>query len=414
MTLRSLAVSFGAFFLVQPQAYATDFVPLDQLPAWFGESWKRTVNVSESTRVTVDEFNVDHDILGKVEAEKVTSGESSWWYFSIDMGADIPVECYAFSSYDGAANSLYALVSEVINLTAQSYSMSLNGTFNFSLDTGLVNQTPYLQLDTLYSLVNEETSLIGVVKALSAESGDTLQVCLHNEIGYKESFFSVFESFTSAFEAHNPSDVFFEPIYKMNIGGMSVGYSRESYSLDSDGDVVSRVKSSYLVPVDANTVSRADDVSISWSKTDGSLINLSEYGIENSVLTSSFTLQKPEDSWIVDGQLQGKPVQQQLSHKDNILSGYGSYVETLKLLDSDNSSTTFYTWLSDADPTSAVEATLEQVTNNLNANFAMTLGPLQMYLKAEPSGVIKQINMNQGPVEFTFELMNVKGAPVKP
>ena len=388
---------------------AKDLIDINTLPKWFSESMVREKTIKKKSKLKLKELNVSSKVVGKIKL--VEKGENFWSYH-IDIGTDSPVECYVFSAFDGPANSLFAIVDAVLKEGVPNlYQKPLSNKFNYAIGSGVFDGTPYLLMDTLFVVGEGEEKTSGVLKAFSAETNNSLQVCMHNEVGYRETFFSVFQSFVGAFTANEKSSAFFETVVQMIINDIPVGYSREMYTVDGEGDIQVVNESSLLVPVGASSASRTDTKSTSWSRLDGSLINGSEYSVNNSVLSSSISIDPQDEKWQVVGQVQGKEVKYELDYDGWLLSGYGFYVGVADLEKSDQNSAKYYMWLPDADPSSALEVTISKVLNNPNANFKLNLGPVVMDILAEENGVFRKGVLEQGPVAVDFETIYLKGEP---
>lgn len=409
----------GCLFLQSVQAQQTrntqgnvvDLVNLKEFPVWFRDAMAREKSVKSKSKLTIRNFNISNKILGKV---KLIDSTSDTWYYQIEIGTGTPVECYVLTNFDGPANSLNGIIESNLSEIEKLNKKPLTNRFNYALGSGLVGDTPYLLLDTLYVLGEGESKASGVLKGASARTNRSLQVCMHNELGYRATFLSVFKSFVNAFVESEKNLEFFEAVLQMRINGMVVGYGREKYSLDEDGDIAIQTDSAMLVPVDASSVARSDSVSRSWSAKDGSLINKTSYSVDNGALSFDFSLQKHDGKWRVDGELQGKAVQAELKHSDWLLSEYGSYVETVALIKSEKNSGEFFMWVPEADPTSALKVVLSKIPNNSDANFKIDMGPLVMKFMAENNGIFKRGTMVQGAVTIGLEQVYVKGEPVLP
>jgi hypothetical protein len=398
-----LALSFSA--------KAADLVNLDEFPGWFKELIKKDKKVRKKSKLSIEQFNVDKKVKGKF---KLIDQDEGYWYYHADIGTDVPVECHVYTEFDGPANSLHSLVEHSLKGAVASYDKALAGQYNYALDTGVIGDTPYLMLETLYNLGEGAERVSGILKGLSAKTSQSLQICLHNEVGYRQAFFSVFESFITAFTENDENSEFFEPIYKFSFNDIPVGYGREQYTIDSDGDVALINDTALILPVDASSISRTDSVSTSWSSPDGSLINTTEYSIENNVLSSEFDLSYKDDAWHVDGKLQGKAVNSVLEHGNWLASGFGSYVELASLIASENESSEFHMWVSDADPTAAIKVTVNKLKDNPNGNFKIDMGPIEMTYQGDEHGIIENGYIEQAGVKMKLELMHLKGSPKLP
>lgn len=387
---------------------AKDLIPLDSFPDWFKTSMARETKVTTSSNLTLAPFNVNTDVAGELQLVDTADGT---WYYNIDIGTNAPVECYVFNEYDGPANSLYAVVNLSLDGAAELNGGPLTGQYNFAIDTGVIESTPYLLLDTLYHVGEGENKASGVIKALAAETANSLQVCIHSDIGYRDAFFDTFASFVNAFAEVSENQAFFSSIYEMRINDIPMGYASERYTKDADGDVMIESDTAFLVPVDASNVSRTDSVDISWSHPDGALINGSTYTIENGVMTSEFAIKVVDDKWHVEGAIQGKPVVADLAYDGWLQSDFGSYLETANLQQSEAQSAQFYMWSPDVDPVSAVNITLSEVSGKEDTNMALDMGPVKLDFYAEKNGIFKHGVMAQGPVNIHMQSIYRQGVP---
>lgn len=391
--------------------HAIDLVNLNDFPDWFKKAMARESEDLGKSKIVIEPLNVESEILGKAQEGEVDEGI---WYYTIDIGSGSPVECYAFTEFDGPSNSLYGVIEHSLKSVEALNKKTLSSKFNYAVDSGVIQNTPYLLLDTLYNLGKDSEKVAGTLKAISAKTSNSLQICIHNEVGYRKSFFSVFESFVSAFLENDTRKPFFEPVYQISFNGMPIGFTREIYTTDEEGDINILNDTSLIIPVDAGSVARTDTSSTSWSRPDGSLINGSEHSVENGELLSQFAITRTDESWQVDGELQGKPVQKILEYKDGLLSGYGSYLEAAALKKSEADSAAFYMWTSEADPTSAMKIKLSKIKDNPEANFKVDLGPVVFKYLAGEKGIIKQGSMSQAGLTMNLRLMYLKGEPALP
>ncbi len=389
---------------------ATDLMNISDFPDWFTEGLARETNIKKSSTLKIKELEVNSKVLGKYTlAEK----SDNFWYYTIDINTASPAECYVFTDYDGPASSLHSILEHSLTSVETLNDKKLSSKSTFSLNTGIVKDSPYLSLDIMYLLGEGEQRTTGILKGLVSESNDVLRMCIHNEIGYRESFFKVFESFVDAMNSQTPTS-FFEATYALLVNNIPMGYMQEIYSVDADGDIETKNRTSLLVPVDASSISRNDTSGLSWSKPDGSLINATEYTIENGNMSSQFSLQYADDAWQVEGQLQGKTITKTLEHDGWFLSGFGSYLALAELKGGDDTSANYHMWAPTADPTSALPVTLRQLNDNPEANFEVDMGPIVMQFLANKDNVFQKGTIQQGPITMKMSLLHSKGQPTLP
>lgn len=389
--------------------FAKDIQDITTFPKWFQDNMSREVAISGNSKLTLEEYELDVQVKGNFTLVENTEGTVT---YHVDIGTGSPVECYIFSEYDGPANSLVSLLDYGLTGVEALNNKKLSAKYTYSLDSGVINKTPYMALDVLYNLGSGNAKVSGVLKGMSALTGDRLQVCMHNEIGYRESFATVFKSFVKGFAQHQQSQSFFDVSYQLSINDIPMGFILESYSEDADGDVQIKNTTSLIIPVDGSNVSRSDSVSNSWSYVNGSLINAHEYTVENGELSSNFQLAYQDDAWQVSGLLQGKEIKATLEYNEYLLSGYGSYVELEALRKSENASAQFKMWNSSGDPTSALTVTLSKIEDDPNANFEIDMSSLVMKFLADEDGIYQKGSINQGPISMHLDLMHSNGKPI--
>ncbi|ACR11338.1 hypothetical protein [Teredinibacter turnerae] len=412
LTSGALAPSVNSKPLPKDNAHnVVTLVDLKDFPSWFHEAINREKSVKKKSSLKIKKFNINEKVLGKL---KLQESSDTTWYYTIDIGTDSPVECYVFTEFDGPANSLHSMIENSLSAIAELNKKPLSSRYTSALGVGLVGDTPYLALDTLYSVGEGKNKASGILKGLSAATNNSLQICTHNELGYKKAFLNVFTSFINAFIASEENQEFFESVFVMSINDLPLGYAREKYALDEDGDIVLHTDSAMLAPVDASSVARSDSGAREWSMKDGSMINKVSYSIENNVLASSFSLEMRDSKWHVSGELQGKPVNAVLEHNNWLLSGYGSYLAAIELQKSDKISESYPMWVPEADPTSALKVVLSKTPKDPTANLKIDMGPMVMKFLAEKSGIFKHGTIAQGPITIGLQQLYVKGEPQLP
>ena len=380
MKRTSVACLLTALLSTAP-ATAKDYITSEQLPDWFSKSLVKEAKDLPRTRLSLPAFPINATGLGTwSEAQS----EDNYWYFTVDIGSESPVECWAFQEYDGLANSLVNMMKYAVNNVSANLNKTLESQYNFSLDVSNLGNVPVFSYDILYNLGETDERVSGLMKGMSAESANGLQVCLHNEIGYRETFKDVFTSFVNAVDRTANVKPFFFAINGMKMQGELVGIVSEKFSIDADGDVEIVEATSLILPVDANTVSSTDSLARSWSRIDGTLINTYEYTVENGEVMSSMGLSRTEGTWVIEGEIQGKKVNSELSYDDVFTSNFGAYLETQKLANSDQDSLSYNTWSLEGDPTQPT--------------------PTVMYKKSQKNGLLELVaEIESFKIEYTVD-----------
>lgn len=393
-------------FIFSAHAFSVELFSPTELPNWFQKELKKEKKVKKTSTLTFESLGIDAKVKGKITKEEASD---NFRYYAVDIKTKTPVECYIFTEFDGTANSLHAMMNVGIEGTATLNGKPLTAQFNQSLDSGVIDATPYLSLNTLYKLGNDDKSLLGIMKGLSARTHNSLYVCLHNEVGYNKSFFSVFESFIHAAASGNKPDHFLEVVYQFTLNNIPVGYGRDVFTKDNNGDIESLSDSSLMIPVDANTITRSDSVLKSWSKPNGNLINLYSNTLDNGAYTHLYALKPDAGHWVADGESQGKVQRYTLTHTGPILSNYGSYLKSAELLTSADNALEATMWLPEVDPSSITTMTLNKIVKNPDANMEINMGPISIKSLVDDNGILKTGNMSMGPINMTMKSLYKKG-----
>lgn len=410
MKRTSVACLLTALLSTAP-ATAKDYITSEQLPDWFSKSLVKEAKDLPRTRLSLPAFPINATGLGTwSEAQS----EDNYWYFTVDIGSESPVECWAFQEYDGLANSLVNMMKYAVNNVSANLNKTLESQYNFSLDVSNLGNVPVFSYDILYNLGETDERVSGLMKGMSAESANGLQVCLHNEIGYRETFKDVFTSFVNAVDRSANVKPFFFAINGMKMQGERVGIVSEKFSIDADGDVEIVEATSLILPVDANTVSSTDSLARSWSRIDGTLINTYEYTVENGEVLSSMGLSRTEGTWVIEGEIQGKKVNSELSYDDVFTSNFGAYLETQKLANSDQDSLSYNTWSLEGDPTQPTPTVMyKKSQKNGLLELVAEIESFKIEYTVDEDFIMQKAKVEMGPIDYSVMPMYVSGKPIK-
>lgn len=410
MKRTSVACLLTALLSTAP-ATAKDYITSEQLPDWFSKSLVKEAKDLPRTRLSLPAFPINATGLGTwSEAQS----EDNYWYFTVDIGSESPVECWAFQEYDGLANSLVNMMKYAVNNVSANLNKTLESQYNFSLDVSNLGNVPVFSYDILYNLGETDERVSGLMKGMSAESANGLQVCLHNEIGYRETFKDVFTSFVNAVDRSANVKPFFFAINGMKMQGELVGIVSEKFSIDADGDVEIVEATSLILPVDANTVSSTDSLARSWSRIDGTLINTYEYTVENGEVLSSMGLSRTEGTWVIEGEIQGKKVNSELSYDDVFTSNFGAYLETQKLANSDQDSLSYNTWSLEGDPTQPTPTVMyKKSQKNGLLELVAEIESFKIEYTVDEDFIMQRAKVEMGPIDYSVMPMYVSGKPIK-
>jgi len=389
---------------------AGDFFNLDQYPEWLRKEMAREKTIETTSPLIIRELNIDQKVDGSISR----IGEyDNFYYINVDIGTGAPMECYLYKEYSRLSDGLYKIADSMVSHAAEMLKMPLMKKYNFSVNAAVYSGMPYLSYDMFFMLKTGDKSQIGLIKSAAAAVGGQQLFCTQQEMGYRDTFISAFQSLLAAVMSEQEDDFFFDNVGIISVNGQPAGYTHDYYRQDEDGDVQENSEMALMLGVDESTVMRTDSASYDWSDSDGFLINGRSYEIVNGEVNSEFSIDHGKGHWLVRGQMQGKKIDTELNYSGDLLSGYGIYLAVADLAASDKDSLSYKVW-SDSAPETATDIIISKVENNPESNFKYTMGPLEVLLKADDKGVFSAGTMIIGPVHMDVDMVYVKGQPRLP
>jgi hypothetical protein len=254
-----------------------------------------------------------------------------------------------------------------------------------------------------------------LAKARAAVLGDTTFSCVHNSLGYRQTFALAFEQFVREANIFSVSDgTYYEEIGIQKIGEQPIGVTHARYMRDEEGDTEITTTESSLVPVDSSNLTVSDTWYVAYSRPDGTLINQHVAQSQNGELAMQLSL-SPTDAgdWIVAGTLQGKEIDHQFGADLRPMSDLGQMLAVQDLLaDGADGRRILPVWVPSADPTQFLDAEVALVPDGRNQGRAtLAMGPLTIAAEFDPFGSLRHGRVQAGASEFILERVWVQGTP---
>ena len=391
---RRLAV-LCALLLGTSAVYA-DGVSMDGWPAWARDSMKAEIKRMKNRAVATPDDSVRSKLPGKpATPQPMEDG----WYFSSDIEAESPLECYLFTSSRDLATLTDVMAEANIEAVAGSHDRVGNRQV-FHTEAGAVAGMPYLALEWLYTVERDSQVLVGFTKVRAATKGEKAFVCSHNYLGYRTTLARAFATFVeNTTVADDGPEPFYEEIARLDMNGMGTGVTYASYRRDDDGGIRMDTAESSLMPVDAATVATSDAYTISFSRPDGELVNAYEVSVENGEIASNMKLNRNADgNWTSSGTLQGKELAYEIDGELQPASEWRQLALARNLFAGDDPSVSALIWIPGIDPTQFLQATMTRDDAKVERQAIMTLGPLSYAGRFDASGNLATADMTVGPV----------------
>lgn len=252
----------------------------------YADSMKREGPLSESRKIVSSDGQASFEVETPSKA-RFEHGEQGveFYYSAVDIGSVAPLECSFYKTDINPASSLKRLSNSVLG------NKDLLGEVTKKeiafIDAGVMNGTPFLQLDTSYITKKDGAEMVGYFKTMVAIKGRDSIVCWHNDLGFKQTFRTKTSQIVSSYAFKHPDAAYFNPRYSevivYKIMERPIGFS---YSLVLDANNNSKVwinRSSILaLTTNLSEISSVDDSQVEVSGSNG-MLTLGKYTSENDL-----------------------------------------------------------------------------------------------------------------------------------
>ena len=407
--LKLLSIATIIAFLATADSHAaSNEQALESWPDWVKDAMKKEVRRPKFRTIEAPDGSFQSKIPGKHNTPEAFEGG---WYFSSDIKAESPFECYIWNqSMDLATLTSYMADTAIENLA------EIHGTVAertvFHTDAGEVAGAPYLALEWLYVVQGEAQSLAAFTKVRAAVKGDTAFACVHNYLGYRETFAQAFTEFVSNAVYEDTSEVpYYEEITRVEMGGLGTGIAHTSFTVNEDDSITARTVEASITAVDRSTIVTNESYTITFTQLDGALINAHNIGVENGEVTSQLSLKRGEnDVWVSGGTLQGKEISTEIDGTLTPASELEQIAIAKDLFASDEMSASTLVWAGEIDPTRFIETTITRDDAEVARQAIMTLGPLTLTGRFDEDGNMRDADMTVGPVSIEMRRLWSRGS----
>jgi hypothetical protein len=396
-TLAALLLAIAAFSPAQAQQAPE--LPADW-PDWLKQDMSREADIDQFTPFSVAGEAFRGRVPGKLSAKPVE--DSGSWYLASRLPDAGLMECWVFEEEQDPATLMRNLGQYVVDASVQGQGQATTRQL-FGVSADVIGGIPLYTLEWLYTVGEAPDTLVGLAKLRSAQFHGFTLACSHNSLGFRQTFSRVFEQLVASVQSESGTPLpYFEEVYLLSIGGSSVGFSRESFVLDEEGDTEITSLESMLVAVDAVSLSTSDTWGKSYSNAKGELINAYESTVENGELTVDMALGWSDGGWVSSGTLQGKEFSATIDGPELPGSSLAINRAVRELVASEaDASTSFHMWLPSVDPGNFFATTL--TIDKPGNTGVMTQGPLEFDLVYGASGTLESATADLGGVMLRLD-----------
>lgn len=282
-----------------------------ELPKWLTDAMAREAPLPAAetlTAVASADGWFQARVPGVVQ-HKVVLEEGSY-SVAIELGGDVTVHCEVMQD----PRDLAALLAETAEISFREIAR-VNGEVQFrgidTSDAGAAGPHPYLAVQWIYRVLQGGEQRVGAFKQFAADLGDAAVYCMHDELGYTQTFRTVTQTLARELRVLGKpvAQPYFREVNVLSLNGQRVGVASTTMVRDEDGDTRVMSKGAILVQRAPGQLMSQDTLEVQWVRPDGTLISASQVQVSEGRLTESMTLRQSEDGrWRASGTIAGKAV----------------------------------------------------------------------------------------------------------
>lgn len=336
------------------------------------------------------------------------------YHVQLEVGTETPIECFVYQEELDSAASLSMISSgtfEAISNVSEVDYKEIG-----ELDAGAIVGSPFLYVDWLYRARVGDSVQVGGIKHLTAQKRGRTVHCLHNEVGYTQTFRRAVRGLIESLEYQQPrkSEPHFTQVSTLTIKGTPVGYEHVTLVRDESGTTRVDVRTALLMPVDRETIAATDSVAVEFAEPDGDLIEQVFVETENGELVTQLTLVPGSQGvWEASGMFKSKPVAAQIRPGAHPTTWLGEALTLRQALARDGigSEVTLVRWIPGADPTHLLDETLsiEEELDQERYGARLVVAGLEAALVVDIQGSIETASIDMGFGNMDFERVYVGG-----
>lgn len=373
-------------------------------PRWLQKAMKKESRIKKKFEIRLDDGRITTTMTGKRQEE--INRHENLAFASSDIGGKSPVECWFYLEAVDPANAIEQMQRNVINSLAEENETTVRGMRPYFTDSGVHDGVPYLALDYLYTIGEEDNIQIGLSKGRIAPVGDIVVACMHNEPGYRKTFARVFEGLVSEISVETDTpEPYYREIYRISLGDTPVGIAWSEFRKDADGDTSIETGSATIVQVGPETVTVNDSYTVEYSLPDGRLINQADISTTDREVEASLALTYTDAGyWHVEGTFQGKEVSFELDGATEPLSSLGQNQAVARMIAAgDQEKIGFPAWFAEVDPSTFQETVFEIEGRDGDLYTGVLTAGIRMDARVDEQGSVYDASFSLGPNKMTME-----------
>ena len=341
------------------------------------------------------------------EAVKVASNDHSY-EVTIPIGTESPVQCFVYKGEVDPGGTLHM----INGAAAKKVDIRL---FRVT-DVSLVGDHPLVFLEAQYLTNTAKGQALGELKSMFYQHPVTPLLCLHDELGYNETFRRITKGFAASLKVANkdvnPSR--FVEIYVDKVGDQLAGFSWHRVLSDKSGRLTFRARSTTFVPRSESDLMVQDRASTEVWDAEGRLLEAAYADSEDGELTMSVALKKvgPQE-YAYKGKTGGK----ELSGKFKTKTKRGLATDKIKsklvvseLFSGKSSELKTEEYHASLNPEAPTEVSYKTESGD-NRRVRVARGESEAIATADDKGTLEKVEIPIGGTSLSRERILVRGSP---
>jgi hypothetical protein len=384
-------------------------------PDWLVAARAREGQLRPSKKVKSTDGFFHAQVPAKVVGKIVPDDET--YLLRLDVQAGTPVECVVLrhaqdlaSFLVGTSNSAYEMIEPPRGKVAAKAVERV--------DAGAIGASPFLAVDWTHRIEAEgQEPAVGALKQIAASKDGHTVYCVHNEVGYSQTFRKLAEALVSSitFDDTPKTRPYRSEVSTLTLQGMRVAVDEVTYTKDKDGDTQIQHTSAMLLPVGGETLSASDELMIQWVRPDGSLINALQIESDNGQIATQLKLDPRDDgSWSVSGTFKSKPLTVEVppGAPSTMLSDVIQLRSKMTQQNPVGSVMKVETWLPGVDPSKLLAQELKILRAIDDDRFVakLEMGGIVADIVVDRSGNTLAGKLTMGPMKMEIEQVFADGA----
>ena len=327
---------------------------------------------------------------------------------TIPIGTQSPLQCFVYRNEVDAGGTVLLVTREAAKkVDIRAFKVA---------DVALIGDYPAVFLEAQYLAKTDRGQALGELKSMFYQHPTSSMLCLHDELGYNESFRRITKALAASLKIAgaeiNPSKLM--EVYIDKIQGQPAGFSRNVVLPGKNGSLAFLSRSTTFIPRSLRDLVIQDAASSEIWDADGKLIEGSYAESDGGELSLQIALKKvgPQE-YTYKGKRSGRPVSGKFKTKNKRGLATDKTTTALvatELLTSKSTELKLEEYHAGLNPEAPVDVSYKTESKEKRL-IKMTLGQMEAHATADDKGMLEKLEFPVGSITLSQERILVRGSP---